>query len=536
MGMNYWNVGIGGAAHRCYSGAEYSPNYQTETGYTNRNILNQVAKILVRHFNEDYYPHFIVSCCVLNDCNIQDSQVETKIGTSATALNFDFNSDPTISNLFGCTSATDVADRFTAFFIAHNSGTNILNSMTSFRLALELLCYYLPKTQILVSSCQYTANEAYNQNAIKQFNAEQEKLCAELSIQYIPLYREMGINKVNHSTWLKNDNLHPNEDGEVLYTEYFRNRLNQNLVLRSGLYEVTAEANPAEGGEVTGAGTFNYGETITLSATANVGYTFINWTKAGAVVHTNPSYSFQVTGSDAYVANFTLNNYEITATANPTEGGTTTGSGTYNHGQQVTLTASANTGYHFVNWTENNTPVSDEVTYSFVVMGDRVLAANFELNSYVITAEADPAEGGMVTGNGTYQYGDIATVNVTPNPNYYFVDWTSNGLVVSQEPQYTFEVIKDFQLVANLYYYNDNAENDNSTFLVYPNPAMDKLFVKSDQQEYQCDVYSSTGTKVLSLEACSETIVIQLDKLSSDVYLIRLTSDYCVQTNRFVKL
>ena len=169
-------------------------------------------------------------------------------------------------------------------------------------------------------------------------------------------------------------------------------------------------------------------------------------------------------------------------------------------------------------------------------MGDRVLAANFELNSYVITAEADPAEGGMVTGNGTYQYGDIATVNVTPNPNYYFVDWTSNGLVVSQEPQYTFEVIKDFQLVANLYYYNDNAENDNSTFLVYPNPAMDKLFVKSDQQEYQCDVYSSTGTKVLSLEACSETIVIQLDKLSSDVYLIRLTSHYCDHTNRFVKL
>ncbi len=235
-------------------------------------------------------------------------------------------------------------------------------------------------------------------------------------------------------------------------------------------------------------------------------------------------------------ANFELNSYEITATANPIEGGTVTGSGTYNHGQQVTLSASANTGYHFVNWTENNTPVSEEAAYSFVVMDDRVLEANFELNSYEITATANPTEGGTVTGSGIYQYGNIVTVNVTPYPNYSFVDWTSNGLVVSQEPTYTFEVTNDSQLVANLLYYSDIAGNDNSTFLVYPNPAMDKLFVKSDQQEYQCDVYNSTGTKVLSLKSCSETIVIQLDELSSDVYLIRLTSDYSVQTNRFVKL
>lgn len=46
-------------------------------------------------------------------------------------------------------------------------------------------------------------------------------------------------------------------------------------------YEITAIANPTEGGTVTGAGTYSYGETATLTATANEGYMFTNWTKGG---------------------------------------------------------------------------------------------------------------------------------------------------------------------------------------------------------------------------------------------------------------
>ena len=70
--------------------------------------------------------------------------------------------------------------------------------------------------------------------------------------------------------------------------------------------------------------------------------------------------------------------YEITVTANPTNGGTITGNGTYTQGATCTLTATANTGYTFVNWTENGTQVSTNAEYSFVVMGDRNLVTNFE--------------------------------------------------------------------------------------------------------------------------------------------------------------
>ena len=87
---------------------------------------------------------------------------------------------------------------------------------------------------------------------------------------------------------------------------------------------ITASVNPANAGTVTGAGTYEPGTTVTLTATANEGYTFTNWTKNGVSVSTNATYSFTVSTAAAYVANFTINSYTVTATANPTEGGTVT--------------------------------------------------------------------------------------------------------------------------------------------------------------------------------------------------------------------
>ncbi|MBQ6307230.1 MAG: choice-of-anchor J domain-containing protein [Bacteroidales bacterium] len=94
----------------------------------------------------------------------------------------------------------------------------------------------------------------------------------------------------------------------------------------AGSYDVVVSANPANGGVVTGTDTYDAGATATLTATANEGYTFTNWTKGGTVVSTNATYNFTVSAATAgeYVANFTLNSYTITATANPAEYGTVT--------------------------------------------------------------------------------------------------------------------------------------------------------------------------------------------------------------------
>lgn len=78
---------------------------------------------------------------------------------------------------------------------------------------------------------------------------------------------------------------------------------------------ITAIANPAEGGTVNGAGIYNYGETCTLTATANPNYTFVNWTKDGTEVSTSTTYQFEVSGSADYVANFSVHLPELHVTS-----------------------------------------------------------------------------------------------------------------------------------------------------------------------------------------------------------------------------
>lgn len=72
-----------------------------------------------------------------------------------------------------------------------------------------------------------------------------------------------------------------------------------------GNHMITASSNPTNGGIVTGAGTYQWGECCTLRAMANSGYTFTNWTENGTVVSDNANYSFGVTTNRTLVANFT---------------------------------------------------------------------------------------------------------------------------------------------------------------------------------------------------------------------------------------
>ena len=198
----------------------------------------------------------------------------------------------------------------------------------------------------------------------------------------------------------------------------------------SGSYTVTATANPTAGGTVTGAGTYTAHTLCTLTATANAGYTFVNWTRNGSVASTDPTYSFYVTENATCVANFAQGTYSVTATANPVEGGSIRGAGTYNEGADVTLKAVANEGYEFLNWTENGLVVSTQATYTFVITSNRNLVANFEeiivegpsLNVEAYTPEDAPVnqETGLsltLKNVGTESTNGITTVSLTCDDN-----------------------------------------------------------------------------------------------------------------------
>ena len=226
--------------------------------------------------------------------------------------------------------------------------------------------------------------------------------------------------------------------------------------------DVTLTANPEEGGTVKGGGTYLEGDIVVVTASANRGYSFINWTEKveedAVVVSTSERLTFIMGDSDRdLVANFqeppTL--VDVTLTADPEEGGTVQGGGTYLEGDLVVVTASANKGYSFFSWTdETDKVVSYSESYSFTIGSvPRELVANFQADepqTYSVAVFAEPPFGGSVEGGGTYQPGTRVTVAATPANGYSFVSWTEGTEVVSRKANYTFTMgSSNRRLVAN---------------------------------------------------------------------------------------
>lgn len=149
--------------------------------------------------------------------------------------------------------------------------------------------------------------------------------------------------------------------------------------------ELSLSMNPDGAGTLTGAGTFDQNSMVTVTASPNTGYFFMNWTLDGEIVSSNSTYEFEMMGNRDLIANFeaiAAGNFAVSLSTAPSEGGTTTGAGQYSSGSTVTVTAVPNTGYSFDSWTENNAIVSNNTEYQFVISENRNLTANFiDLNA-----------------------------------------------------------------------------------------------------------------------------------------------------------
>jgi uncharacterized repeat protein (TIGR02543 family) len=138
---------------------------------------------------------------------------------------------------------------------------------------------------------------------------------------------------------------------------------------------------PATGGTTVGSGTFAQGSVAVASATPNTGFTFTNWTEAGNIVSTSPSFTFTMAGNKNLVANFApvvIGKYAVVLSANPVIGGVTFGSGSYDAASTVTIVAVANKGYSFTNWTGDET--STAASLKFVINSNKKIVANFKLD------------------------------------------------------------------------------------------------------------------------------------------------------------
>jgi hypothetical protein len=216
-------------------------------------------------------------------------------------------------------------------------------------------------------------------------------------------------------------------------------------------WSVTTSAAPAAAGTTTGTGMVDDGTSVTVVATANAGYTFTHWTEGGLVVSNTASFTFMATADRNLVANFAPMR-TISVSAGP--GGTATGGGTMADGSSVTVTATPNAGYTFMNWTEGGVPVCAVPSHTFSATANRTLVAHFQPvgggpeGSFVISTSTQPIIGGSVTGTGNFAPGASVTLHAFNNAGYEFTKWTESGIEVSGLKDYTFTVNSSRTLTA----------------------------------------------------------------------------------------
>lgn len=204
------------------------------------------------------------------------------------------------------------------------------------------------------------------------------------------------------------------------------------------LYTVVTNVNDVVMGVVTGnAGTYEEGATATLTAEPTTGYQFVNWTVGEETYTTNPLEI--VVNSDLIVtANFEAISYTITANVNKEGYGEVTGGGAYDYNTTATLTATANDGYEFVNWSNGST----DNPLAYTVTKDETITANFrQVLASSITLNALPVQDYSATIVGTLkrtlQNGEntiVLTHEANGTPHIYNVAHATNTVTeISQE-------------------------------------------------------------------------------------------------------
>ena len=189
-------------------------------------------------------------------------------------------------------------------------------------------------------------------------------------------------------------------------------------------YTIAVSANPAAGGTVTGGGTYNKDEQVTVEATANANYSFTNWAEGGTEVSTTAAYTFPATADRTLVANFTENQqYTLTVTVSPANLGSVTGNGidcpgdcthNYDENTAVQLTATPAAENKFLRWEGALTGTTNPDTLT--MNADKQVAAYF--GSVTNNTDTDGVPDGTESG---------------PNGNDPAYDGNNNGVPDYQE-------------------------------------------------------------------------------------------------------
>ena len=245
-----------------------------------------------------------------------------------------------------------------------------------------------------------------------------------------------------------------------------------------------ATANPTFG-SANGTATVKFNQPVTLTAEPNTGFRFVNWINSHDVVcGTEASFTVNAYRDSTFTATFDTNVYNVTANVNNTAMGSVSGPATVKHFKNADYEATANTGYHFVNWTNlAGTELGAEAVLNIAPVSDTTVIANFAVNTYALTVNVAAECTGMGTvagSNPAAEHFQNYQISATPATGYHFVQWqdgnNDNPRTVTLTAAATYTATFDTNV------YNVTANVNNTAMGSVSGPATVKHFKNADYE------------------------------------------------------
>ena len=250
-------------------------------------------------------------------------------------------------------------------------------------------------------------------------------------------------------------------------------------------YNVTVEG---EHGSVSGSGSYPKDKNITVSYTPDTGYMFVDWRDktTNEVLSTSQNYSFKVTKNISLKATARKSEIKViaeTATIrdgndfdNGSDGGSITGVGTYNYGDEIVLTATPiNSDWEFAYWYNSTTDeiLSNNSIYSIIAEQDLSIVAYFTYVKNMIPEGHQYIQINKEFADGSY---DVYTYEnaITLNTGHTMPDNPKPGDIYKTN-EYTYVYKAGYWSEPNTYseydyqWYYDNTEGDGWLVTVFDN-------------------------------------------------------------------
>ena len=256
-------------------------------------------------------------------------------------------------------------------------------------------------------------------------------------------------------------------DGETLLTNeltYTFTMPAKDVTYTAKWCKVTLAISSTEAGSVSSLnGTYKVGDEVTVTATTNVGYTFVGWYNGETLFTNELTYTFAMPAEDVI---YTAKWCKVTLVTTSTSAGSISSlTETYKTGDEVTVSATTNVGYTWVGWYDGETELTKELSYTFKMPSEDVVYTA-KWTYYTVTTSMNDTSAGTVTNYSNYKVtvGSEVTIKATTKSGYTWVGWYNGETLLSTELSYTFNMpAEDVTCTAKWTYYTLTTSRNNTS-------------------------------------------------------------------------